>query len=240
MNQRKPNKSLWYSLGLASLLCAAFLVTATGTAFARYRTEREAGLTFEVRPPEQIAQGVLRQVTAEEATENRKEGDLIFDASQAPKWESVDGGKQMTLAVANGISDAEYSTRDQKLTLRLVGTIGLPAPEQSQTSEDPEAASETQAAENPFTITLVLPPESADAAPTKLQAVQTPIVPGTPLYKTIGEGWIFTFVDEEGEEPFWMLPGGGWNWVTITLTMEGEASEKAMLSPQVMAEVMDE
>ena len=240
MNQRKPNRSLWYSLGLASLLCIAFLVTATGPALARYRSEREVQLTYEVRPPERIALGTLRPATADEATEDRKEGDLIFDASILPEWETVDGGMQMDLVVANGVSDTVYSARDQKLTVRLVGTVGLPAPNQTQTSEDPEAAAETQTAENPFTVTLVLPPESAGGTPTKLQAVQTPIIPGTPLYTTVGEGWIFTFVNEEGVEPFWMLPGGKWNWVTITLTMQGEAAEAAMLSYQVMAEVIDE
>lgn len=238
MNQHKPNKVLWYSLALAVLLCVASLVGATGTTLARYRLEREAELNFEVRPPEQLMLGSVRAATAEDVTETVKVGDPIFDARQNPQWENVNGVIRMTPAVANGISETDFSARDQKLTLRLVGTIGLTT--QQPEAEDPEAAAATETAPEPeaLAIYLVLPGAGENGADLKLKAEQSQILPGTPLYTNMGEGWVFTFRTEDGEEPYWILSGGSFNYVTMTLIMEGtEATEDANLQLQVMAEV---
>lgn len=243
MNQRKTNRSLWYSMALAVLLCIAFLVVATGTTLARYRLERDANLTFEARPPEQIALGTEREITAEEATADLLIGTKVFDPTQQAEWEKTDSGYQMTLAVANGISDTEFSARDQRITLRLAGTIGMTVENQTQTSEDPEtvAEGETQAGEEALTISLILPPETGETEATTLKATHTPIIPGTPLHTKMGDGLIFTFQDAEGKEPYWELPGGKLSYVTITLTMEGEkASADALLVQQVIAEVIGE
>ena len=111
MNQRKPNRIMWYSLGLALLLCAAFLVTSTGTAFARYRTEREKNITFEVREPERICLGTLAE-------------DGSFAVTD-PVWKTVDDVHQLDLAVANGNSADDYSRQDQIFYFRLIGSAGL-------------------------------------------------------------------------------------------------------------------
>lgn len=243
MNQRKTNRSLWYSLGLAVLLCIAFLVVATGTTLARYRLEREAQVTFEARPPEQIALGTEREITAEEAATGLPVDKKVFDPTKKAEWEKTDSGYRMTLAVANGISDTEFSARDQRITLRLVGTIGVTGENQAQNAEDPEAVAEgeTQAAEEALTISLILPPKAGETESTTIKATHTQIIPGTPLHTNIGDGVIFTFRDTEGNEPYWDLPGGKLNYVTITLTMEGEAaSADALLLQQVMAEVISE
>jgi len=117
MNQRKPNRIVWYSLGLVLLLCSAALVLSTGTAFARYRSELEKGVTFEVREMEQIHLG---------STTNDEAGNLVFSTA-SPKWIKGQENVQMDLAVANGTApqEHEYSQRDQQICLQLIGSVGL-------------------------------------------------------------------------------------------------------------------
>lgn len=192
MNQRKPNRIVWYSLALALLLCTAFLVTSTGTAFARYRTERSAKVTFEVREPEQICLGTLAL-------------DGTFRTS-LPAWTTGDDVPTLTLAVANGTSADECSQRDQIFSLRLVGTLGM------------ETAP----------MYLTLPGEE-----TQITATITPITEGTALYHTHGGGWIYTFLDEEGEELSWTLPGGELSHVSLTVTMNAPPETLSLIQPMV-------
>lgn len=192
MNQRKPNRIVWYSLGLVLLLSVAFLVTSTGTAFARYRTERSAKVTFEVREPEQICLGTLAL-------------DGSFRKS-APAWNTTGEIPQLNLTIANGTSDTACSPRDQAVSLRLVGSLGL------------ETAP----------MYLTLPGEE-----TKITATITPITEGTALYHTHGAGWIYTFLDEEGEELSWTLPGGKLSLVSMTVTMDTLPENLALIQPLV-------
>lgn len=219
MNQRKTNNSPWYSLGLAVLLCVAFLVVATGTTLARYRAEREKGITFAVREPEQICMGTTRAISAEEGTEVLPAGKEVFDPDGVPQWETVEGVTQLSLAVANGISETEFSEKDQKIRLRLIGTLGL--------------WTETETA----SIYLL----SEDGSGTKIKATVTPITKGTALYNTHGEGWIYTFQDAEGEELSWTLAGGELSYISMTVIIEDASlTGDVMLQPQVIGEVISE
>lgn len=114
MNQRKPNRIIWYSLALILVLCMGFAVMSTGTAFARYRSELRKNVTFEVREPEQISLGTLE--------------DKAF-TTKAPAWKTVESETQtimqMDLAVANGTSDTDFSQQNQMVCLRLLGSPGL-------------------------------------------------------------------------------------------------------------------
>lgn len=223
MNRRKPNITLWYSLGLAVLLCVAFLVVATGTTLARYRAEREAEITFEVREPEQICLGTVRTVTEEEATEDLKAGTEVFDASTAPVWENVENVPQITFAVANGTSATDYSQRDQKLQLRLIGTLGF------------------WTGEGTANMYLLLPAEDGTDTVNKIQATVTPIPEGTVLHQTNGDGWIYTFQDVNKEELSWTLSGGELSYISLTVTMEGAVlSDPSLLQLQMVADVIRE
>lgn len=223
MNQRKPNKSLWYSLGLAVLLCAAFLVVATGTTLARYRTEREAEITFEVRAPAQICLGTVRTITAEEATEDLKADTEVFDPTVEPAWETVEDVPQITFAVANGTSTTDFSNRDQKLQLRLIGTLGVWTGTQ------------------PASMHLLLPAEDGSDTVNKIQATVTPIAEGTVLHQTHGDGWIYTFQDANEEELSWTLPGGELSYISLTVTMEGAVlSDPSLLQLQMIADLISE
>ena len=217
MNRWKLNKSLWFSLGLTCLLCVAFLVIASGTALARYRTEREAKITFEVREPEQISLGMVRTITKEEATAQLPAGTEVFDPSGEPAWQTVDGVPQLTLAAANGISDTEFAEYDQSIRLRLIGSLGL------WTGAD--------------TAQIFLLMEDG----TKLQATATPIVEGTAMYVSHGEGWVYSFLDAEGEELTRNLAGGKLSYTSFTVTIENTSlTDTVLLQPMVIGEAISE
>ena len=225
MNQWKQNKTLRYRLGLGVLLCVAVLVISTGTTYARYRKERTAVIAFQVREQSKVNLGIME---AEDPPETGIETRMatqaetkLFQPKRTLQWETVNGTPRMVLAVANGTSDSDFSTKNQRVYLRLVGSLGLwtgEAPAKvylsSQSQTDPEQM-ET------------------------LQGVATPIVEGTQLYYTYGPGWVYTFYITEGEEMSWELPGGKLNHIELTLSMENALMEEsAMLQPQVITEAI--
>ena len=111
MNQRKPNRIAWYSLVLLLLLCTGILVMSTGTAYARYRSQRDADITFEVGVPEQICLGTP--------------GKNNTFSPEEPQWKTVEGITRMYLAVANGTSDTDFAAGNQRIYLRFLGSVGL-------------------------------------------------------------------------------------------------------------------
>ena len=103
---------MWYSLVLIMVLCVGSLVMATGTTYARYRSELRRDVTFEVREPEQVCLG----------TPDEKGSFSV----EAPQWkQQAEGVSRMDLALANGTSDTDFSRQDQWVYLRLVGSAGL-------------------------------------------------------------------------------------------------------------------
>lgn len=219
MNQPKRNRIPWYSLGLALLLCAAALVTATGSALARYREERDEQLKFQVRPPAQVCMGVMKTVTAEDGTISQ-----VFDAGAELDWKTIIENElcQLDLVITNGVSEALFSLEDQTVTLRLITTAGI--------TED-------------TVIALRLPPETEGGEETEILAVATPIAEDTSLFAVNGHGWVYTFhqqkegEEEPGEELTWLLPGGGFSSVSLTLIMRGTLPERtSLLRPQAVAQ----
>lgn len=209
MNQRKPNSSAWYSLGLGVLLCIAVLVVSTGTAFARYRTERNKSITIVPREQDQILMGVLHTVTEEEATDTLKAGDVILQ-QQPLEWEDVDGNSRLTLAIANGTSASDCSERDQTVRLRVAASLPV------WNGESP--------AEMNLTIQSEEDPETSES----LLAVPIAIEEGTALYNSFGSGWVYIFQGEEGELT-WLLPGGEFAPINMVLTIKGVTSADAVL-----------
>lgn len=221
MNQKKTNSVLWYFLGLAVLLCIAALAASTGTAFARYRTERSADITFEVRALPQASIGIWQTGSQEEEIAAQQAETKQFQSMQFLEWETVDGGARLNLTIANGVSDTVFAQEDMKVTLRLLGTLGL------WTGE--EAAK----------LNLYFPSQDESGETEMMQAAVSPIVEGTPLYHTHGPGWIYTFQETDGELS-WTLPGGQFSYVDLMITVEGAVlMESAALQPQVSAEIID-
>lgn len=111
MKQLKPNKKAYYLLGLMLFLCIGLCVLSVGTTFARFRDEREQGVLFQVREPERILLGTVK--------------DEVFTQADNLEWVIEDGVAQLTFAVANGVSGESYSTRDQLVRLCMVGSLGI-------------------------------------------------------------------------------------------------------------------
>lgn len=218
MNQWKPNKRQWYALGLVVLLCMAFLVVSTGTSFARYRTEKQKDITFEVREPEQLCLGTFQTITQEDGT---VVAENVFTPTEILAWETTGDTSQLTFTVANGVSEEAFSKKDQKIRVSLIGTLGL------------WTGTET------VELYLNVPSETEPEKTEKLQTMVTPITEGTVLYHTYGPGWIYSFQNSDEEELSWILPGGAFSYVTLTVTMEGATpQEAASLQPHIVAEVI--
>jgi len=224
MNRSKTNNSIWYSVGLVVLLCVAFFAIATGTTLARYRAEEKVYLTFQVKPLAQTFLGTVTALSEEELAymiENEIPGER-FEAEKKPEWTEHGETLSLDLAIANGSSSTEYSEKDQKVSLRLIGTLGL---------WSGEGVSE---------ICLEIPSET-EGEITEIVAVATPIEEGTVLHNTHGAGWIYTFVSEEGEELSWILPGGKLSYIKLRVTMNGEQpSDISLLQPQIYAALIDD
>lgn len=216
MNQWKPNKRLWYAAVLTVLLCTAFLVTSTGTAYARYRTEYKEQISFAVREQELISLGTVKTETEADGTSKE-----AFVPTNSLTWETTGDYSQMTFAVANGISETEYSHRDQKVNIRILGSLGL--------------WTGTEA----VNLYLHIPSEEAEGGVEKLQAMVTFIEEGTALGHVHGPGWIYSFQNSDTEELSWTLPGGKFSYITLTISKDAStAQEAATLQPQVIAEVI--
>lgn len=225
MEQRKKNSSPWRLFGLAALLCAAAVAIAAAPAMARYRTEREMGITFEVRSPAQICLGTVGVVMVEdpEGKEPPQEKE-VFNPDAKPEWETSEDTWKLELAVANGLSEEEFSKEDQSVQLQLLGTLGL--------WTDTNGAAE---------ICLRLPSEAEGEAYTEVQAVVSAIEENTALYNTHGDGWIYRFEDAQGQELTWTLPGGVLSYIQLTVVMKNAApSNISLLQPQIIANLVKE
>lgn len=216
MNQWKSNKRLWYAAVLSVLLVMAFLVVSTGTAFARYRTEYNEQISFEVLERQMVTLGTMKTQT--QADGSTKE---VFVPTDSLHWQTTGDLSEMTFAIANGTSETEFSSRDQKITVRILSTLGV--------WNGTEVTN----------LYLHLPSEEKPGETEKLQAKVTQIGYETALYHTNGEGWIYSFQNSDTEELTWTLPGGEFSYITLTISKAASAShDAATLQPQVIAEVI--
>jgi len=226
MDQRKPNMIRWYSLGLAGLLCVSLLVIMTGTTFARYRDEKKRDIYFTPGVPDQIHIGTVSVVTKENDTEeNPNEATVVTGEALSPEshlnWERKEDQVQLEFSVGNGLSDLNCSANDQVIRLRMIGSLGL--------------WSGTQVP----TLYLELPPEVEDGQGIRVAATVRPIVKESALHFEYGDGWVFTFLDEYGEELQWELAGEELSYVNFTITIDGEITENlTLLQPYVISEVI--
>lgn len=217
MNQRKPNSSLWYSLGLGLLLCMAVVVVSTGTAFARYRAERTKELTFSVQDMERIYLGEFHTVTAEEATEERPQNTTYFREQNTFPLKNQDGILGLDMVVTNGKTESEYSERSQQVQIRILATSGV------WTGMEP--------APMELTISSQGNPDTEET----VKAVAVQIEEGTALFRTFGAGWVYMLKGEDGELS-WTLPGGEFSYLNVSVVMSGaNPQQNARLEPRITA-----
>lgn len=140
MNRRKSNISPWYRMGLATVLSAACLVTAIGTAYARYAGDKVTGnIGFAIRGSADVHLGTLDS-----------EGNFLQEESA---WQETDGKLQLAFALSNGTGAEDYAQGNQKVVIRVVGSLGAwveqSETQPSQETTEPQDTTETQETTEP-------------------------------------------------------------------------------------------
>lgn len=213
--RHKLNKQRMYLL-LSLFLCIGCLTAATGTAFARYQSEQEEKLLFEVRRPETIMLGTIQGNEF-----------IPLNASQNLEWVIDQETKiaSLTFAVANGTDKENYSLKDQEVKLRMYGSLSL-----AEEGMPPE-----------LSVTYIDKKLNGDEEERVVQGEISYLVEGTVLYHTYGPGFIYTFYENEEnkEELSWTLSGGELSCINLKIQTTGAVSGVlGPLQPLITAEPM--
>lgn len=197
MGRRKMNIFPW-SAGLAIAMAALCLVGAAGVSYARYQVNRSESVFYTPQQPAQVYLGEM--VT-------RDDGQTVFDSRAVGSWETVENRSELAFAVANGTSSEDYSQKDQLVQLRLIGSLGVWDGQQT------------------VNVTLCVPSQDqTDENQPQFQeipGVATRIPQESPLYHIFGDGWMFTFLDENIEETTWLLEGESFSVLQFRIVIEG-------------------
>lgn len=98
-------------------------------------------------------------------------------------WQTQDDRKTLDFCVSNGTPE-NYAQADQRFNIRLLVGVGVLG----------------EAEEMDVLLNF---PQTGES----FQGCAKPIVEGTPVYSTFGEGWVITFCNGDGEEISWTLEG---------------------------------
>lgn len=192
------------------ILSMGLLAVSIGVTYARYQEEHHGNITFQVREPDQVVLGIL------------DDNNEFTQVSQL-EWNVEDDFASLHFAMANGSSEADYSDRDQKVQLCMIGSLGLVKDEKLPT------------------VSIFF--KTQDGEVKNVQASAAAIEKGTALYHSYGDGWLYRFYESTAEgnrELNWDLPGGEFSYIALTVKMEGETSENlSLLQPLITAETMD-
>ena len=206
MSRRKMNMFPW-SVGLSAVLIVLGLISVVGVSYARYQIGWNKSISHTPRQPEQICLGQM--VTQEN-------GEVLFNPQAVGSWETVDGLSQLMFTVANGNSLQDYARQDQRIQIRLAGSLGV--------------------WDGKETIRVILRvPQQAEPEGTQVQFDEilgnaTRIQPDSPMHSVFGEGWVFTFPDAEGKERTWLLEGGSFSAVSMRILIDGmELTDPSLL-----------
>lgn len=141
--------------------------------------------------------------------------------ARLPDTWKVDGGSyEVPFTVTNGIygtgEQADlFARKDMDIFLRIAVTEGI------------------KDGEN-FSVQLRLKDETG----TFYQATAQKIEEDSPLYSTFGDGWVYVFRNNDGQEPCFTLPGGTVSCLEATLVYEvkPDTIDYSMMQLQVVAE----
>ena len=217
-NNRRVTRMHGLQLMLLLFLCIGCLAVATGTAYARYRSEGEDDLLFEVRQPDQLVMGTIQE-----------EKFVPLAPADQLQWtiDETNGIASLTFTIANGSDKKNFSEKEQTVKLRMLGTLNL-----AVTGTPPE-------------LTVTYGSEKLNGETVEKTAVGevSYLVKGTALHHSYGDSLLYTFYETTAEgkdEVTWELPGGELSYVTLTIKMTGDISEKSgLLQPVIVAEPME-
>lgn len=111
MERKQSNIGTWYRLGFAALLVVACIMLAAGTAFARYRTEREGELFIQTQAPSYVYLGGVFN------------GEFTAGGGN---WQVNDEGKpQLQFMLSNQGMTETAAPGDQEVFLRVLVSEGI-------------------------------------------------------------------------------------------------------------------
>lgn len=224
MNQQKPHSLRRYGICLAVLCLCGCLILSVGVTFARYRTEYLAETyKFEAYNPQSYL--LHGEVVTEEQLAAAAEGQWpdyplawsMYSVSTAPIIILVEGDAeageddlvfqptaQLRFSVSNGVSKVDYTKRDQLISLQMVAPLTVGDPQELRVIlSGPD----------------LLEPEKV----AHYTAVPEPIVAGSYLYETYGDGWVYRFYEEDGRTPVtFPLSGEGLDFTNFALSVKGD------------------
>ena len=199
MDQKKDKQAVFPRLSLTVgflLMCVILMV---GVTWARYQEEKTSYLQYNARE----SASVSLWAGYDESTGELIEGD--------PVWSFYEGGGTLRFYISNSTSAADHSAEDLRVSIRLLGTLGI-----------------TNAQ-----VSLVV---SDGSSTTTGNAVAVQIKEGTPLFDTFGGGNAYVFLDEDGSELEWNLKGGTLSVLSVQIDVLNlnEVSDAALLQLQVV------
>lgn len=220
MRRRKLNSTRWYLLGLAAVLTAGCFLLSVGTALARYRVDNEKKIQFAPKAPATVTLGVM------EAENFLPNAPISWREETLPPEEGETQSRQvytlhfvMSNYVENEKGEPGFAEENLTVRLRLVGSL--------------DAWDESAGGTLVLTDGILLEEET----PREITATVTAIPEDTPLYHAFGVGWVFQFLDEEGQELTWELKGGVLSCQEISLTLDASAiTGTSLLQLQVSGE----
>ena len=217
-NNRRAARIYGLQLLLLLFLCIGCVAVATGTTYARYRSEGGDDMLFEVREPDQLELGTIQE-----------EKFVPHDPLDQLQWtiDETNGIASLTFTIANGSDEKNFSMKEQSVKLRMLGTLNL-----AVIGTPPE-----------LTVTYGSEKLNGEAVEKTAVGEVSYLVKGTALHHSYGDSLLYTFYETTAEgkdEVTWELPGGELSYVTLTIKMTGDISEKSgLLQPVIVAEPVE-
>lgn len=205
------------------LLCLGMCLSMVGTSYARY--QQIIG-----EPTSMYIEGRERDVITLYG------GDVSYawlEQNSMPdlesSWTVTAGGAELKFSVTNGESLAVFAQRDQEFRIRLIAGLSIEKPENLQVTLVREEAVPAETTGDG----LILQAETTEQVTFTGKAEE--IVSGTALYHAYGDGWVYRFYDEKGEEIVFELPGGALEYQNFKIQVSGEVSQ-TLLTMQVIGD----
>ena len=221
MSQQKPHSFRRYGICLVVLCLCGCLFLSIGATFARYRTEYQVeAYKFEAYAPQSYL--LHGEVTTQEQIDAIDQGTwpeypnnwTMYTPETAPFVYLVVGAPgeddvvlrpdaQLRFSVSNGLTDEQYTQRDQLISLQLVAPL---------TVEDPTK----------LTVVLSGPDLLEPEKEVQYLAVPEAIEEGSFLYETYGYGWVYRFYEEdEVTQAAFPLSGDGLEYTNFAISIKG-------------------
>lgn len=240
MNQQKLHRLRRYGICLVILCLCACVVLSIGVTYARYRTDYlTESYYFTTYMPQsyrlhgevtdewkaevqngnwpEFATGWTLLENAQTDTGSETGADTGTDAEAEA---TVQADAELRFSVSNGESGMQYSRRDQAVTIQLVASLTIEAPEK-------------------LTVTLTGPDPLYPNKQIQYIAVPQQIQEGSFLYEIYGDGWVYRFYPEDSKEEIsFSLAGRRLSYTNFVIGVAGDVAP-SLLSLEITTRYME-